>query len=147
VGVFVNESPARVQKLARLARLDIAQLHGDESATDYPAEITVWKAVRVANGLDLNAFDELPAEALVLDGPAGEFFGGAGRSFDWRQATSLRKRIVLAGGLDASNVAEAIAMAHPWGIDACSRLESAPGRKDHKKMFAFLAAARAAFEL
>jgi phosphoribosylanthranilate isomerase len=147
VGVFVNESPARVEEIARLARLDIAQLHGDEPAADYPAGIVVWKAVRVGNGLDLSALDELPAEALVLDGPAGELYGGAGRSFDWRRASSLHKRIVLAGGLDASNVGEAIALAHPWGVDACSRLESAPGKKDHKKMLAFLAAARAAFEL
>jgi phosphoribosylanthranilate isomerase len=147
VGVFVNESPARVLEIARLARLDVAQLQGDEEASDYPAEIAVWKAVRVSNGLDLSIFDNLPAQALVLDGPAGELYGGAGRSFDWRQASSLRKPFVLAGGLDASNVAEAIAAAQPWGVDACSRLESAPGRKDHKKMLAFLSAARAALEL
>jgi phosphoribosylanthranilate isomerase len=147
VGVFVNESPARVLEIARLARLDVAQLQGDEEASDYPAEIAVWKAVRVSNGLDLSIFDNLPAQALVLDGPAGELYGGAGRSFDWRQASSLRKPFVLAGGLDASNVAEAIAAAQPWGVDACSRLESAPGRKDHKKMLAFLSAARTALKL
>jgi phosphoribosylanthranilate isomerase len=147
VGVFVNESAARVQEIACLARLNIAQLQGDEGAANYPAGIAVWKAVRVSNGLDLGVFDELPVEALVLDGPAGELYGGAGKSFDWRQAVSLRKRFVLAGGLDASNVAEAIALAHPWGVDACSLLESVPGRKDHKKMLAFLAAAKAAFEL
>jgi phosphoribosylanthranilate isomerase len=147
VGVFVKESPARVLEIARLARLDIAQLQGDEEASDYPAEIAVWKAVRVSNGVDLSEFEGLPAQALVLDGPAGELYGGAGRSFDWRQASSLRKRFVLAGGLDASNVVEAIAVAQPWGVDACSRLESAPGRKDHKKMLAFLSAARAAFEI
>jgi phosphoribosylanthranilate isomerase len=147
VGVFVNESPARVQEIARLARLDIAQLHGEEAAADYPAGIPVWKAVRVADGSNLKVFDELPAEALLLDGPAGELYGGAGKAFDWRQASWLHKRIVLAGGLDALNVAEAIAAARPWGVDACSRLESAPGRKDHKKMLAFLAAAKAAFGL
>jgi phosphoribosylanthranilate isomerase len=147
VGVFVNESPPRVLEIARLARLDIAQLQGEEDASDYPAEIAIWKAVRVSNGLDLSKLDDLPAQAVVLDGPAGELYGGAGRSFDWRQASSLRKRFVLAGGLDASNVAEAVAAAHPWGVDACSRLESVPGRKDHKKMLAFLSAARAALEI
>jgi phosphoribosylanthranilate isomerase len=79
-----------------------------------------------------------------LDGPAAELFGGAGVPFDWQRARSVRMRIILAGGLDASNVASAIAAAHPWGVDACSRLESAPGRKDHKKMLAFLAAAKEA---
>jgi phosphoribosylanthranilate isomerase len=147
VGVFVNESPDRVKEIARFARLDIAQLQGDEEASAYPAEIAVWKAVRVTNGLNLSKFDDLPAQALVLDGPAGELYGGAGRSFDWRWASSLRKRFLLAGGLDGSNVAEAIAVAKPWGVDACSRLESAPGRKDHAKMLMFLAVARAAFEL
>jgi phosphoribosylanthranilate isomerase len=52
--------------------------------------------------------------------------------------------IILAGGLDASNVARAVAIAHPWGVDACSRIEAAPGKKDHKKMTEFLQAAREA---
>jgi phosphoribosylanthranilate isomerase len=146
VGVFVDEPPARVEEIARIARLDIAQLHGDESVAEYPAQMAVWKAVRMNNGVDLSLFDECPAEALVLDGPATELYGGAGKPFDWRRAAALRKRIILAGGLDASNVAEAIAMANPWGIDACSRLESSPGRKDHRKMNAFLAAAKAALQ-
>ncbi len=145
VGVFVNESPTRVAEIARMARLDIAQLHGDEIAANYPAEITVWKALRVGDPSDLSSFADCPAEALVLDGPAGSLYGGSGRPFDWRRAASLRKRIILAGGLDAANVADAIALARPWGVDACSRLESAPGRKDHKKMKAFLHAAQAAF--
>lgn len=146
VGVFVNEPRARVEQIARIARLDIAQLHGDESATDYPGQMEVWKAVRIGDGRELPFFEDCPAETLLLDGPAAELYGGAGRAFDWRLAAALRKRIVLAGGLDASNVARAIALAHPSGVDACSRLESAPGRKDHIKMQAFLAAARAAFE-
>ena len=55
----------------------------------------------------------------------------------------MRRKIVLAGGLDASNVAEAIAIARPWGVDACSRLESQPGRKDHKRVREFIEAALA----
>jgi|SRR5215469_2510845 len=145
VGVFVNEAPARVEEIARIVRLDIAQLQGDESAADYPERIAVWKAVRISKGLELSSFEDSPAEALLLDGPAGDLYGGSGKTFDWRLAAAVRKRIILAGGLDASNVAAAIATAHPWGVDACSRLESAPGRKDHRKMEAFLVAARAAF--
>ncbi len=144
VGVFVNEAPARIEEIARLVRLDVAQLHGDENPAAYPSGLVVWKAARVTAGFDFSAYDHSPAEALVLDGPAGELYGGAGQTFDWGLAAAVRKRIILAGGLDGSNVAQAIAAAHPWGVDACSRLESAPGKKDHSKMNEFLQAARAA---
>ena len=59
-------------------------------------------------------------------------------------ARNSRLRIIVAGGLDASNVARAIALAQPWGIDSCSRIEASPGIKDHMKMTDFLLAARAA---
>ena len=143
VGVFVNERRGRVEEIARVARLDVAQLHGDEAAADYPEGMAVWKAVRVEEDFDFSPYADCPAEAVVLDGPAGGVYGGSGKAFDWRRAAALPKRIILAGGLDASNVAQAIAQAHPWGVDACSRLESTPGKKDHRKMAAFLAAARA----
>lgn len=144
VGVFVDERRARVEEIGRAARIDVAQLHGDETAADYPAGIAVWKAARVGNGFDLAAYDGVPAEALVLDGPAGELYGGAGKTFDWSIAAKGARRIILAGGLDASNVARAVALARPWGVDACSRIESAPGKKDHRKMIEFLKAAKAA---
>jgi indole-3-glycerol phosphate synthase/phosphoribosylanthranilate isomerase len=146
VGVFVNETRHRIEEIARTARLDVAQLHGDELAADYPAGLEVWKAVRVTEECDLSALEQCPAQAVVLDGPAAERYGGAGKPFDWRRAAALRKPVVLAGGLDASNVKEAIALARPWGVDACSRVESAPGKKDHHKMKAFLAAAKAALQ-
>jgi len=144
VGVFVNEPKDRVEEIGRAVALDVAQLHGDERPANYPAVLTVWKAARVAAGFDLARYDGLPAEALVLDGPAGELYGGAGVTFDWRLLGVSTRHVILAGGLDGSNVAQAISLARPWGVDACSRIESAPGRKDHKKMNAFLQAARAA---
>jgi phosphoribosylanthranilate isomerase len=144
VGVFVNESRERVQAIGRLAALETAQLHGDESPADYPVSLAVWKAMRVGSDFDMSFFDGSTAEALVLDGPAGDLYGGAGRTFDWSVASASTWRIILAGGLDASNVAQAIKLARPWGIDACSRLESAPGKKDHRKMNEFLQAAKAA---
>jgi phosphoribosylanthranilate isomerase len=146
VGVFVNEPREHVEEIARRAALDTAQLHGDESAAAYPESLAVWKALRVGPGFDLaRAGQEAGAtEALVLDGPAGELYGGAGRTFDWSLASASAFHIILAGGLDASNVAQAVALARPWGVDACSRIESAPGKKDHKKMNEFLQAARAA---
>ena len=154
VGVFVNETRGRVEEVARIAALTVAQLHGDEAPAEYPAGLAVWKGVRVTEGFDFSRYEECPAEALLLDGPAGEMYGGAGKSFDWsvvsKKATKKADqevrptKIILAGGLDASNVARAIALAHPWGVDACSRIESAPGKKDLRKMRAFLEAAGAA---
>lgn len=138
VGVFVNEPLAG--EIAREAGLDIVQLHGDELPVAYPGGFRVWKAARVEAGFDLAAWDACPAEALLLDGPAGALYGGAGAAFDWNLARGTKK-IVLAGGLDASNVRAAIEQARPWGVDACSRIEAAPGRKDHRRMAAFLKAA------
>lgn len=146
VGVFVNEARERVEEIARQTGLDVAQLHGDERAEDYPAGPAVWKAVRV-DGLKpvpLWGTVQVDVEALVLDGPAGELYGGAGRTFDWKRARGSGWRIVLAGGLDAENVARAVELARPWGVDACSRIESAPGKKDRQKMSEFLQAARTA---
>src|ERR1035441_7737161 len=138
VGVFVDEARERVEEIARIAALDVAQLHGGETPADYPASLAVWKAVRVGDVCDLSRFRDCPAEALLLDGPA------SGITFDWRLAVEAPKPVILAGGLDASNVAEAVALAHAWGVDACSRIESAPGKKDHRKMNEFLQAAKAA---
>ena len=147
VGVFVNQSRQRVEEIAQLARLDVAQLHGDELVGDYPAGILLWKAVRVDDAAKLGTLPDYPVEAIVLDGPAGHLYGGSGKPFDWRRAQFLKRPFILAGGLDASNVAEAIALARPWGVDACSRVESAPGRKDYRKMNEFLLAAKAALAL
>jgi len=157
VGVFVNERRERVEDAARVARLGAAQLHGDEGTADYLEGVAVWKGVRVTAEFDLERWEECPAEALLLDGPAGEMYGGSGKSFDWSALAAKKTkkagqdarptRIILAGGLDASNVARAIALAHPWGVDACSRIESAPGKKDLKKMLAFLEAAGAALRV
>jgi phosphoribosylanthranilate isomerase len=145
VGVFVNESPERIEAIARLVRLDVVQLHGDETAEQAKAcSATAWKAVRVTPALRLDNYAEYLVEALLLDGPAAERYGGAGHVFDWKMAAAAGRRIILAGGLDASNVRRAVELARPWGVDACSRVEAAPGKKDHKKMNEFLQAARAA---
>jgi phosphoribosylanthranilate isomerase len=136
VGVFVDESPETMLRIARQAGLDIAQLHGSESPVDYPQGIRVWKAIRVGQAFSLPTL--LPAEAVLLDGLA------SGQSFDWTRVPHGTARLILAGGLDAGNVRQAIEQVRPWGVDACSLLESAPGRKDHFKMAEFLRAALAA---
>ncbi len=138
VGVFVNELPQRIAEIASLASLDIAQLHGDESESVYPTGIRVWKATRVDANFRVIDLKSNLAEAILLDAAVEQAYGGTGSTFDWTRAAGSTVRIILAGGLDASNVRRAIAAANPWGLDICSRIESQPGRKDHAKMAQFL---------
>jgi phosphoribosylanthranilate isomerase len=134
VGVFVDESPEAMVRTAALVGLDVAQLHGNEPPEWYPEGIRVWKAIRM-RGQDVNQTAIGRAEAVLLDGPA------SGQGFDWARVPQGIERLILAGGLDAGNVRQAIEQVHPWGVDACSRIEISPGRKDHFKMAAFLEAA------
>ncbi len=134
VGVFVNESAERITAVANRAKLDIAQLHVGQA--DSLSNIRIWQAAQVDETFSLTTLDQLQAEAVLLD---TAIHGGTGRTFDWSKAAGATKvKIILAGGLDAANVREAIATVHPWGVDACSRIESTPGRKDHVKMAQFL---------
>jgi phosphoribosylanthranilate isomerase len=143
VGVFVDESPVAVEAVMRAANLDIVQLYGGE----LPPAARIWRAFRVWSTHSMRATPALvPAqgdtseniEAVLLDGPAN------GVSFDWQQARGAATKIIVAGGLDASNVAEAIRVAQPWGVDASSRLEVSPGVKDHDKVRQFVKAAQVA---
>jgi phosphoribosylanthranilate isomerase len=138
VGVFVNEPAAYVDAVARRLKLDVVQLHGD---CGVPPGRRVWKAYSVTESFEPGVLDDPAAEAFLLDAPAGEMYGGTGRNFDWELARGAQRKIILAGGLDARNVRRAVETVRPWGVDACSRLESAPGRKDHELMTAFLKAA------
>ncbi len=138
VGVFVNAEPDGILATMTSLGLDVAQIHGDAHA---PQGVRVWRAVSVDESFDVLSLEALAGEAFLLDAPAGAVYGGTGRTFDWTLAAGATRRIILAGGLDATNVRQAIQAAKPWGVDACSRLEKAPGRKDHAKMAAFLEAA------
>jgi phosphoribosylanthranilate isomerase len=138
VGVFVDESPEAVLRTAVQAGLDIAQLHGSESPERYPRDIRVWKAIRVFSKAGDTACPTIVSEgveAVLLDGPA------SGQVFDWARVPRGVEKLILAGGLHAGNVRAAIGQVHPWGVDACSQIESSPGRKDRVKMAAFLKAA------
>jgi phosphoribosylanthranilate isomerase len=141
VGVFANASPAEVARIRKVAGLDIVQLQGDEPPADLPSEGRVWKAMHMDEAFRPAQMDGYRAEAFLLDTASKDAYGGTGRTFDWTKAIGIGRRIVLAGGLDAENVREAIERVKPWGVDACSRLEISPGRKDHAKVARFLKAA------
>ncbi len=139
VGVFVNAPAREIARVRAVAGLDVAQLHGDETPGSMPSGVRVWKALRVDDSFERAMMDPYDVEAFVLDAPFG-VYGGTGRTFDWSRATRTNRKIILAGGLDAEIVTAAIRLVRPWGVDACSRLETAPGRKDHAKMARFLRA-------
>lgn len=145
VGVFVDASLETVREAVRTVRLDVVQLHGSEDE-DYMAalrpEVRVMKALSFTPGLTPEVLEALPVDGVLLDGVVP----GSGSSFDWSQAASLRglPRLVLAGGLNAANVAAGIRALRPYGVDVASGVETAPGVKDADKMRAFVRAARAA---
>ncbi len=134
VGVFVNATGEDQLRVKQIAGLDVLQLHGEN--VELPVAFRLWRS---AVGADTPVHDHR-IEAYVLDTPSC-VYGGSGRTFDWSQAAEFPYRAIVAGGLDSDNVAAAIAALQPWGVDACSRLESSPGRKDARRVRAFVAAA------
>ncbi|MGA8026335.1 MAG: phosphoribosylanthranilate isomerase [Bryobacteraceae bacterium] len=139
VGIFVNAGEKELLDIGTQVPLDVLQLHGD-----WPSLTTshrIWRATRPDAALNGSG-----VEAYLIDTPNDEF-GGSGKTFDWRLAAGHKHRIIIAGGLDSSNVRQAIETAQPWGVDACSRLESEPGKKDPQRVRDFVEAALAAGRL
>lgn len=154
VGIFVNQTPAEVAMLLDYCGLELAQLHGDER----PEHLTLlwgraFKALREADPApaDLDALAGFSAgpPAFLIDALVPNAYGGTGQTADWARARAIAARypIFLAGGLTPDNVGAAIAAVQPWGVDVASGVESAPGRKDHALVRAFVNAARAALDL
>ena len=148
VGVFVNEGePEALARIADRARVAAVQLHGDESPRYCRAlrDRYVIKALRVGTGFVPESAAEYETDAILLDAFAGETRrGGTGLVIDWSLARRVREmvpKLFLAGGLSPENVVEAISAVEPYAVDACSHLESSPGRKDAQRVSAFIAAA------
>ena len=144
VGVFVNESPERIRAVADAAGVRAIQLHGDEPPAYIDAiEQPVFRSVT----LDSSDRDWPASATLLLDAADPARRGGTGRVVDWAKAAEVARRrsTILAGGLSPDNVADAIALTRPYGVDVSSGVESAPGIKDPAKLATFLSNARAAF--
>jgi phosphoribosylanthranilate isomerase len=146
VGVFVNWPPLVVDALARALRLDSVQLHGAESLEEV-AELVrkhrVIKAVQVKQGFRVTSLARYrAADAILLDGFTRGLHGGTGRTLDWKLARAARRygRIILAGGLNPENIAEAIRVAQPYAVDIASGVEARPGRKEPGRLRALFAA-------
>ena len=165
VGLFVNEPAAVIAPIVRRVGLDVIQLHGDESPADAKALPTAWwKAIRIgaagvvsgASGMvpptepprlaivrALAAFHE--AEFCLLDS-VSTGYGGSGKTFDWTVVPAdAGRRLIMSGGLDASNVGAAIASVRPFGVDTSSGIQGADAReKDLGRMEQFMEAVRRA---
>ncbi|AGG88498.1 MULTISPECIES: phosphoribosylanthranilate isomerase [Rhodanobacter] len=148
VALFMDDEPGLVRQVLDEVRPTLLQFHGNESDA-WCAQFgrPFLKAIAMGEGVAaLPWLREYPqAAGVLLDGHAAGEAGGSGRTFDW----SLLPRdpaqpLVLAGGLHAGNVGEAVRTARPWAVDVASGVESAPGIKDPARLAAFIRAVRAA---
>jgi phosphoribosylanthranilate isomerase len=148
VGVFVNASVEEVQDILATCSLDLAQLHGDE--TPEMLKQLAPRAFKAFQGVPENveAYTRNEAPACLIDASVKGVYGGTGVTADWSAAAELAERypILLAGGLNPDNVAEAVQQVLPWGVDVASGVEASPGSKDADKMKAFVQAVRSVTE-
>jgi phosphoribosylanthranilate isomerase len=150
VGIFVNSPSAEVAALCKSLKLDAAQLHGDESpeaVAELVPSVPVIKAFRVEPDFPLKTLDEYSAAfAFLFDAAHTGQYGGTGHTTDWDAARCAAKdhRIILAGGLKVENVAAAVRIVRPYGIDVASGVESKPGKKDHGRLREFIQEVRRA---
>ncbi len=145
VGVFRDHAPQRVVEIMHQVGLKAAQLHGHESIEDVRfvrAQVALVIKAFPAGSSALAHADEYRIDAVLVDSATP----GSGEVFDWALAEGapLGRRVILAGGLTPENVGAAIARVRPWGVDVSSGVERAPGKKDPRKLRAFIDAARAA---
>jgi phosphoribosylanthranilate isomerase len=148
VGVFVNRPAAEVERTAEACRLDLIQLHGDES----PAYCRLFPAGRIVKAVSPRTPEELgrladyDVRAFLVDARDPGRYGGTGKRADWELAARLgRERpLILAGGLHAGNIAEAMGAVAPRAVDINSGCELAPGIKDHDQMWRIIGMIRGA---
>ena len=142
VGVFVNEPEGKVLKVAEELKLDFVQLAGEEKGVyvkKIQKEFLVIKAFRVGKDFQVSFLHKSPAVLKLADTKADGFYGGSGKSFDWRKLASLRgnSTLMLAGGIGGHNLREAYEALKPAAIDLTSSVEVRPGKKDAAKMKKF----------
>jgi phosphoribosylanthranilate isomerase len=152
VALFVNETKERVHQVLSSGVLEdgrqgyqAVQFHGDENegyCRDW--DLRVIKAFRLKDRDSARQVDDFPADYYLLDSwSAG--YGGSGASFPWEWLDGLNpEKIILSGGLNLRNIAEAVRRIRPYGVDVCSGVEVRPGVKDHEKIKEFILAAKGA---
>jgi len=147
VGVFVNEDKKNMEKIAAHAKINIIQLHGDE--TPSVCKLTGYKVIKAIRVKSLESLEPLSkykdkVSAFLLDTYTPETLGGTGQIFNWDIAVEAKQfgRIILAGGLTPENVEQAIRRVHPYAVDVNSGVEAEKGRKDQDKIKLFIERAK-----
>ncbi len=148
VGVFVNAPADFVVRAIGDCGLNLLQFHGEESP-DYCMQFGLMsmKAFRIRDATSLAQLKDYSTDAWLLDAYSAGKVGGTGAQFNWDlalEAKSWGRPIFLAGGLTPENVADAVQLVRPFGVDVSSGVEASPGRKDHGKVRAFIKAAKGA---
>lgn len=147
VALFMDDEPAWINEVIATFRPDLLQFHGNESPATCATFGRAWlKAVAMASVPDVASYVAgFPgACGFLLDAHASGGQGGSGARFDWSRMPTLDRALILAGGLDAGNVGDAIRQTRPYAVDVSSGIETAPGIKDAQRMREFVAAVRAA---
>lgn len=170
VGVFVSQDFEEIAYDIRAARLTGVQLHGEldfslieQLRREFEDDLLIVQTLHWPVGSDMADLQRRlrsdlraiarhrGADAVLLDSKTAQAIGGTGTSYDWERAREVlseaagKLRLVIAGGLHAGNVAEAIRTLHPWGVDVASGVEASPGKKDPDKVRAFIQEAHQAF--
>jgi phosphoribosylanthranilate isomerase len=150
VGVFVNQPLDEIAGAVDILGLTHVQLHGDEgpsfcTAVAQRTGAKVIKALRIGHAADIRDSERFHTDFHLLDTAKAGAYGGTGETWDWGLLKQRRSKVplILSGGLNGDNVAEAIAAVKPWGVDVASGVEASPGVKDPAKLEAFFAAVEA----
>ena len=147
VGLFVNHSLEHIQEILKLAKIDILQFHGDETAEQCQSIAQQlgrrwYKAIQVKPDLDIvteiEKFKNAGASAVLLDAWHPELKGGTGHSFDWTTFPKLNIPLILAGGLNPDNIEQAILTTQAYAVDVSGGVESAKGMKDQQLIERFM---------
>jgi phosphoribosylanthranilate isomerase len=147
VAVVADPTDAEIEELRDELGIAWLQLHGQEPAARVSRLLPhAYKAVAIEDAADARRAATFPGERLLVDTKVSGASGGTGKVFDWQLVTELaeQRQLILAGGLTPLNVAAAVRVLEPFGVDVASGVELAPGRKDPEKMRAFVQAVRSA---
>lgn len=141
IGLFVNEDKQSITEAVSLVDFDLLQFHGDET-DEFCKQFSLpyIKAVRVKSITEITEMEKIfpSSKGLLVDAFVDGQFGGTGESLNWNHAPTISKPIILAGGLTAENVSDAIQKVQPFGVDVSSGVEIEPGKKDKRRMRSFM---------